>query len=218
MVMRYIGLTGGKVVGADHGCSAIWDVAGLDRLAPISNSYDYNDNADTTTNTTNTSTNKQPQRQQEQRKQLHSHVLASAHLHHALEWLRQKQPPKTVLAGVLFQLVYTSVFGAFAVFVQLRTGRLVKGLTFYAWHLIWNIAVCVSAYTALGHQETSEDLFPSGSGTGTMRAPASARVWRSTYSLAFFRGAGTDRLLQNCCQRGGGCACARALSASSVYF
>lgn len=48
----------------------------------------------------------------------------SAHLHHAYEWLRQGHSLPTVVAGVTFQMTYTSIFGAFAAFVQLRTGDL----------------------------------------------------------------------------------------------
>lgn len=48
--------------------------------------------------------------------------LLAAHFHHALEWLRQGYSARMVVTGVLFQMAYTSAFGAFAVFVQLRTG------------------------------------------------------------------------------------------------
>ncbi|CAM9367501.1 unnamed protein product, partial [Hapterophycus canaliculatus] len=51
-----------------------------------------------------------------------------AHLHHALEWLRQGNAVRAVAMGVLFQIGYTSVFGAFAVFVQLRTGHLISSI------------------------------------------------------------------------------------------
>ncbi|CAN0202345.1 unnamed protein product, partial [Ectocarpus sp. 4 AP-2014] len=51
-----------------------------------------------------------------------------AHLHHALEWLRQGNSARAVAVGMLFQIAYTSVFGAFAAFVQLRTGHLVSSI------------------------------------------------------------------------------------------
>ncbi|CAN0529069.1 unnamed protein product, partial [Ectocarpus sp. 8 AP-2014] len=49
-------------------------------------------------------------------------LFGFAHLHHALEWLRQGNSVRAVAVGMLFQIAYTSVFGAFAAFVQLRTG------------------------------------------------------------------------------------------------
>ncbi|CAM9259522.1 unnamed protein product [Pylaiella littoralis] len=55
-------------------------------------------------------------------------LFGLAHLHHAAEWLRQGHAVRTVVAGVLFQMVYTSIFGAFAVFVQLRTGHLASSI------------------------------------------------------------------------------------------
>ncbi|CAM9684495.1 unnamed protein product [Laminaria digitata] len=55
-------------------------------------------------------------------------LFGSAHFHHALEWLRQGYSARMVLTGVLFQMTYTSAFGAFAVFVQLRTGHLASAV------------------------------------------------------------------------------------------
>ncbi|CAM9122700.1 unnamed protein product, partial [Ectocarpus fasciculatus] len=55
-------------------------------------------------------------------------LFGFAHLHHALEWLRQGNSLRAVAVGMLFQIAYTSVFGAFAVFVQLRTGHLVSSI------------------------------------------------------------------------------------------
>lgn len=57
---------------------------------------------------------------------MRSHRFFAAHLHHALEWFRQGHAPRTVMAGVIFQIAYTSIFGAFAAFVQLRTGTYVR--------------------------------------------------------------------------------------------
>ncbi|CAM9446222.1 unnamed protein product, partial [Sphacelaria rigidula] len=55
-----------------------------------------------------------------------------AHLHHAYEWLRQGHDAKAVVAGVVFQMMYTTLFGAFAGFVQLRTGHLVSSVLVHA--------------------------------------------------------------------------------------
>ncbi|CAN0291642.1 unnamed protein product [Ectocarpus sp. 6 AP-2014] len=55
-------------------------------------------------------------------------LFGFAHLHHALEWLRQGNSVRAVAVGMLFQIAYTSVFGAFAAFVQLRTGHLVSSI------------------------------------------------------------------------------------------
>lgn len=57
------------------------------------------------------------------RHSLTSCCFLTAHLHHALEWLRYGLTIRTVAAMVVFQFAYTSVFGAFAVFVHLRTGE-----------------------------------------------------------------------------------------------
>jgi len=47
-----------------------------------------------------------------------------AHLHHAYERVRQGVPVVSALLAVVFQLFYTSLFGAYAGFILLRTGSL----------------------------------------------------------------------------------------------
>lgn len=48
-----------------------------------------------------------------------------AHLHHAIGKVRCGVPVRVAIIQVLFQLSYTSIFGAFEVFVLLRTGHFV---------------------------------------------------------------------------------------------
>ena len=47
-----------------------------------------------------------------------------AHAHHALTKLRNGAPMKTVLFGTLFQLVYTTLFGAYASYCYIKIGSL----------------------------------------------------------------------------------------------
>lgn len=50
--------------------------------------------------------------------------FGTAHLHHGMELLRAGCRPLQVAVSVTFQLAYTSLFGAFACFVLLRTSQL----------------------------------------------------------------------------------------------
>lgn len=59
-------------------------------------------------------------------------MFGFAHLHHAYEWLRQGHAARTVAIGVIFQMIYTSLFGAYAVFVQMRTGHLASSILVHA--------------------------------------------------------------------------------------
>eukprot|EP00949_MAST-11_sp_MAST-11-sp1_P000661 g661.t1 len=47
-----------------------------------------------------------------------------AHLHHAAQKLREGNPARNVLFVVLFQMAYTSIFGFYAVYLMLSTGRI----------------------------------------------------------------------------------------------
>lgn len=71
-----------------------------------------------------------------------------AHFHHALEWLRQGYSARMVLTGVLFQMTYTSAFGAFAVFVQLRTG------------MAWSAARSLYIISHLYHSQHPHETLP----------------------------------------------------------
>lgn len=61
-------------------------------------------------------------------------VFGVAHLHHAYERTRSGVPVAHALLAVGFQLSYTSLFGAYAGFVFLRTGQL--------WAAFWCHAFC----------------------------------------------------------------------------
>jgi prenyl protein peptidase len=47
-----------------------------------------------------------------------------AHLHHAVERVRKGQAVAAAVAVSLFQMVYTTLFGAYSAFLFLRTGHL----------------------------------------------------------------------------------------------
>lgn len=56
--------------------------------------------------------------------------FALAHVHHLLEKiLVQNQPVATALVSTLVQITYTSIFGAIATFLHLRTGSLAAPIT-----------------------------------------------------------------------------------------
>ncbi|OWZ16332.1 Prenyl protein protease [Phytophthora megakarya] len=50
-------------------------------------------------------------------------MFGAAHLHHFMEYVRHGRSPKDAALTVGFQLVYTSLFGAYATFIFLRTGH-----------------------------------------------------------------------------------------------
>ena len=50
-----------------------------------------------------------------------------AHLHHIVEWVKNRDVPlRNVLLGLVLQVGYTSVFGMFSAFLFVRTGHLVS--------------------------------------------------------------------------------------------
>ncbi|CAM9124294.1 unnamed protein product [Choristocarpus tenellus] len=55
-------------------------------------------------------------------------IFGIAHLHHAYEWIRQGRRLANVAVAVAFQMTYTSIFGAYAVFIHLRTGHLLSSV------------------------------------------------------------------------------------------
>ncbi|KAF1326405.1 Prenyl protein protease, partial [Globisporangium splendens] len=59
-----------------------------------------------------------------------------AHLHHFVEHLRNGRSPKDAALIVFFQLFYTSLFGAYASFMYLRTGHFVS---IFVVHVFCNI-------------------------------------------------------------------------------
>ncbi|CAM9436680.1 unnamed protein product [Discosporangium mesarthrocarpum] len=59
-------------------------------------------------------------------------IFGIAHLHHAYEWLRQGHGLASVAMAVAFQMMYTSIFGAYAVFIHLRTGNLISSVLVHA--------------------------------------------------------------------------------------
>ncbi|KAL3666826.1 hypothetical protein V7S43_008444 [Phytophthora oleae] len=50
-------------------------------------------------------------------------MFGAAHLHHFMEYVRHGRSPKDAALTVGFQLIYTSLFGAYATFLFLRTGH-----------------------------------------------------------------------------------------------
>ncbi|CAI5709219.1 unnamed protein product [Hyaloperonospora brassicae] len=50
-------------------------------------------------------------------------IFGVAHLHHFMEYVRYGRSPKDAALTVGFQFVYTSLFGAYATFIFLRTGH-----------------------------------------------------------------------------------------------
>ncbi|POM75407.1 Prenyl protein protease [Phytophthora palmivora] len=50
-------------------------------------------------------------------------MFGAAHLHHFMEYVRHGRSPKDAALTVGFQLMYTSLFGAYATFIFLRTGH-----------------------------------------------------------------------------------------------
>ncbi|KAH7479722.1 hypothetical protein PRIC1_008739 [Phytophthora ramorum] len=50
-------------------------------------------------------------------------MFGAAHLHHFMEYVRHGRSPKDAALTVGFQLIYTSLFGAYATFIFLRTGH-----------------------------------------------------------------------------------------------
>ncbi|KAG3119225.1 hypothetical protein PI124_g2946 [Phytophthora idaei] len=50
-------------------------------------------------------------------------MFGAAHLHHFMEYVRHGRSPKDAVLTVGFQLLYTSLFGAYATFIFLRTGH-----------------------------------------------------------------------------------------------
>ncbi|KAG7382386.1 CAAX prenyl protease [Phytophthora boehmeriae] len=53
-------------------------------------------------------------------------MFGAAHLHHFMEYVRHGRSPKEAALTVGFQLIYTSLFGAYATFIFLRTGHFVS--------------------------------------------------------------------------------------------
>ncbi|KAI0115822.1 CaaX protease [Nemania sp. FL0031] len=111
-------------------------------------------------------------------------IFGLAHFHHFYEF-RVTHPHEPVVAGLLrslFQFTYTSLFGAYATFLFLRTGSL---FTIYTVHAFCNIMGLPRLW---GRVEPSSDLDDDGSSDDREGAKAGMRTTKASilWSIGYY--------------------------------